>query len=199
MRQLLTAAVYTAMYQDIVDFRNQNLLPVNTPDKFTIEDDQLHDKLFMEEDLETILADTQVNRADGIVDTAYVIMGRMVHLGLRNVADAFAQHPALMFHIEKNLTHCEAIFKTGAFKRCWDEIHKSNMTKACQNGQERDKTIAHYKKLKIKTEAIEVNGKFIIKVAEDATVEISGEEKHFPKGKVLKNFFYKPAELANLI
>lgn len=191
----ISPTLYTKLYQDIVDFRNTFQLPVNEPEKFSLADDELHDKLYLEETIELSEADTQVSRMDAIVDSAYVLMGRLVHLGYRNLAQARAAEPARVFALETLLNVCSATFKNEVFLICWQEIHASNLSKACKTEQERDDTIRSYKKLKVPTVVEECNGLYLIKVAEDVTIK----DKHYPKGKVLKNAHYKAADLVSLV
>ena len=194
----ISPTLYTKLYQDIVDFRNAFQLPVNEPEKFSLADDELHNKLYLEETIELSEADTQVSRVDALVDSAYVIMGRLVrlvHLGHRNLAVARASEPARIFALETVWNVCKTSFKEDTFVKCWDNIHASNLSKVCKTEQERDDTLRKYKKLKIPTLVEEVKGLYVVKVAKDATIA----DKHYPKGKVLKNAHYKAADLVPLV
>ena len=144
-------------------------------------------------------ADTQVKRADGLVDIAYVIVGRLVHLGYRNLAVARANAPEHLFVLETIFNIAENLKIN--FKPCWDNIHTSNLSKACSNETEAKKTVAKYKKMGVETIVEEHNSKFLIKVAKEVTITNkqypNGEL--FPVGKVLKNINYIPADLLALV
>jgi predicted HAD superfamily Cof-like phosphohydrolase len=98
-----------------------------------------------------------VEIADALADLQYVLSGAILEFGLK----------------EK-------------FNTLFDEVQRSNMSKACTSQQEALATLSHYKQ-KDGTEGIyeEVNGKYIV----------------YRKGdnKVLKSIGYSPASLEDII
>mmetsp|Transcript_20637 Transcript_20637/g.34516 ORF Transcript_20637/g.34516 Transcript_20637/m.34516 type:complete len:168 (+) Transcript_20637:262-765(+) len=81
---------------------------------------------------DAIAANDLVEVADALADIQYVLSGTVHEFGLGN-----------------------------RFKDLFDEVHRSNMSKACETQEEAEETIAHYLQ-KDGTEAyfMEVNGKF---------------------------------------
>jgi len=98
-----------------------------------------------------------VEVADALCDLQYVLSGAVLEFGLGK-----------------------------KFTKLFDEVQRSNMSKACETQQEAIATLLHYKK-KDKTEGHykEVNGKYIV----------------YRKGdnKVLKSINYSPANLKKMI
>ncbi|MDN5370519.1 MAG: hypothetical protein PWP74_1827, partial [Shewanella sp.] len=78
---LLTQSLYDKLYRDIREFRITFDLPVAVPDSLDDKQDQLHTSLISEELTELAEAKDKVEQADAIVDSVYVLMGRLVHLG----------------------------------------------------------------------------------------------------------------------
>ena len=95
--------------------------------------------------------------ADALCDLQYVLSGTVLEFGLGK-----------------------------KFNKLFDEVQRSNMSKACESQKEALSTLSHYKK-KDKTEGHykEINGKFIV----------------YRKGdnKVLKSINYSPADLKKII
>jgi predicted HAD superfamily Cof-like phosphohydrolase len=98
-----------------------------------------------------------VEIADALCDLQYVLSGAVLEFGLG----------------EK-------------FKELFDEVHRSNMSKACKTLEEANHTIAHYKG-KDDTESYhkEIDGLFLVYRAQD--------------DKTLKSINYSPADLAKIL
>lgn len=98
-----------------------------------------------------------VEVADALCDLQYVLSGAILEFGLGDV-----------------------------FKELFDEVQRSNMSKACNNLEEAEKTINHYK-IKDKTEAYckECDGKFLVYRTSD--------------NKTLKSIDYSPADLKKIL
>jgi predicted HAD superfamily Cof-like phosphohydrolase len=84
---------------------------------------------------------------------------------------------------------CGSILEFGMgdkFEKLFEEVHRSNMSKACNSQQEAIETLLHYKK-KDGTEGYykEVDGKWLVYRKED--------------NKVLKSVNYSPANLVDII
>jgi predicted HAD superfamily Cof-like phosphohydrolase len=98
-----------------------------------------------------------VEIADALCDLQYVLSGAVLEFGLG----------------EK-------------FKELFDEVHRSNMSKACKTVEEADNTIAHYKG-KDSTESYhkEIDGLFLVYRTQD--------------NKTLKSINYSPADLGKIL
>lgn len=98
-----------------------------------------------------------VEIADALCDLQYVLSGAVLEFGLG----------------EK-------------FKELFDEVHRSNMSKACKSVEEAANTIAHYKN-KDNTESYhkEIDGLFLVYRAQD--------------NKTLKSINYSPADLGKIL
>lgn len=185
----LTQPIFDHLYRDIFEFRNTFDLPVNDSASVDDQADTLHTSLIIEEMTELAEADTRIEQADAIVDSIYVLMGRLVHLGAAQVSDRLeiSYLIDLLLNVAKN--------REIDFIKCWDEVHSSNMSKVCRNQQELDETIAHYAKQGVEIVG-SIKGEFIIaKCAKD--VEMAG--KVVRQGKVLKSVYYRPANLTPLV
>ncbi|WP_394129512.1 nucleoside triphosphate pyrophosphohydrolase family protein [Shewanella maritima] len=185
----LNQPIFDHLFRDIHEFRTTFDLPVNSPNTLDSQADTLHTSLIIEEMTELAEADCRVEQADAIVDSVYVLMGRLVHLGASKVEDnlVISYLIDLMLNVAKN--------REIDFIRCWDEVHSSNMSKVCRNQQELDETIAAYAKQGVEIVG-SVKGDFLIaKCAQD--VEMAG--KVVRKGKVLKSVYYRPADLSKLV
>ncbi|MCG9740365.1 nucleoside triphosphate pyrophosphohydrolase family protein [Shewanella insulae] len=185
----LDQPLYDHLYRDIHQFRSTFDLPIEDESSLDEQADTLHTSLAIEELTELAEADSRVEQADAIVDSVYVLMGRLVHLGATQMSDRLEISYVidLLLHVAKN--------RDIDFVRCWDEVHSSNMSKVCRNEQELEETIAHYAK-----QGVEIvrsrKGDFIIaKCAKD--VEMAG--KVVRQGKVLKSVYYRPADLTKLV
>ena len=105
---------------------------------------------------EAIADNNLVEIADALCDLQYVLSGAVLEFGLGE------KFPAL-----------------------FNEVQRSNMSKACANQQEADETIAFYKEK-----------------GEEAFSEISGEKINVHRksdNKVLKNKYYSPADLKSIL
>lgn len=185
----LTQPLYDHLYRDILQFRSTFDLP--SEDETTLDDkaDTLHTSLAIEELTELAEADTRIEQADAIVDSVYVLMGRLVHLGASQVNDRIEISYVidLLLNVAKN--------REIDFSTCWDEVHSSNMSKVCRSEKELTETIAFYSKQGVEIVGSQ-KGEFIIaKCAKD--VDMAG--KVVRQGKVLKSVYYRPADLAKLV
>ena len=185
----LTQPIYDHLYRDILEFRSTFDLPVADESSLDAQADALHTSLIIEEMTELAEADSRLEQADAIVDSVYVLMGRLVHLGATQVVDRLeiSYLIDLLLNVAKN--------REIDFIQCWDEVHSSNMSKVCRNEQELNETIAHYAKQGVEIVG-STKGEFIIaKCAKD--VEMAG--KVVRQGKVLKSVYYRPADLTPLV
>ena len=185
----LTQPIYDHLYRDILEFRSTFDLPVADESSLDAQADALHTSLIIEEMTELAEADSRIEQADAIVDSVYVLMGRLVHLGATQVVDRLeiSYLIDLLLNVAKN--------REIDFIQCWDEVHSSNMSKVCRNEQELNETIAHYAKQGVEIVG-STKGEFIIaKCAKN--VEMAG--KVVRQGKVLKSVYYRPADLTPLV
>ncbi|MCL1047842.1 nucleoside triphosphate pyrophosphohydrolase family protein [Shewanella electrodiphila] len=186
---VLDQPIYDHLYRDIREFRSTFDLPIENAASLDDKADTLHTSLIIEELTELAEADCSVEQADAIVDSVYVLMGRLVHLGASKMTDRLeiSYLIDLLLAVAKN--------REVNFIECWDEVHSSNMSKVCRNEQELTETIAHYAKQGVEIVG-STKGEFIIaKCAKD--VEMAG--KVVRQGKVLKSVYYRPADLAKLV
>jgi len=185
----LTQPIFDHLYGNITQFRETFDLPCNDPHSLDEKADMLHSSLIIEELTELAEADCKIEQADAIIDSVYVLMGRLVHLGNNNVSDnlAISYLVDLFLNVAKQ--------RDINFLACWDEIHASNMSKVCRNKSEYQETEAFYAKQGVELSE-SVKGEFIIaKCAKD--VQMQG--KIVRQGKVLKSVYYRPADLAPLV
>lgn len=186
---VLDQTIFNHLYRDIFEFRSTFDLPVNDSASLDDKADTLHTSLIIEEMTELAEADSRIEQADAIVDSVYVLMGRLVHLGAAQVSDRIeiSYLIDLLLNVAKN--------REIDFIKCWDEVHSSNMSKVCRNEQELDETIAHYAQQGVEIVGSK-KGEFIIaKCAKD--VDMGG--KVVRQGKVLKSVYYRPADLTSLV
>ncbi|MFA0569205.1 nucleoside triphosphate pyrophosphohydrolase family protein [Vibrio kagoshimensis] len=184
----LSQEIYSHLYSDIEEFRSTFDLPVAAPQTLDDKADTLHTSLAIEELTELAEADCKMEQADAIVDSVYVLMGRLVHLGQKNIEDniAISYLIDLLLNVAKN--------RNIDFIPCWDEVHSSNMSKVCRNQEEFADTEAFYAKQNIKLMAVQKGDYIIAKCAEDFV----SEGKTIRQGKVLKSVYYRPADLKAL-
>jgi predicted HAD superfamily Cof-like phosphohydrolase len=111
----------------------------------------------LDEIKEAIKNNDLVEISDGLSDLAFVLFGSVLEFGLGN-----------------------------KFNELFEEVHRSNMSKACTSQQEAIETLLHYKQ-KDGTEGFykEVDGKWLVYRNGD--------------NKVLKSINYSPANLSNII
>ncbi|MCL1075896.1 nucleoside triphosphate pyrophosphohydrolase family protein [Shewanella dokdonensis] len=186
---LLTQSLYDKLYRDICEFRLTFDLPVAEPESLDAKQDQLHTSLISEELTELAEAADKVAQADAIVDSVYVLMGRLVHLG----ATAVEQRLEISYLVDLLL---QVANNRGIdFVPCWDEVHSSNMSKVCRTEQELEATIAHYARQGIEISGSRNGDYLIAKCAKD--VAMAG--KTVRRGKVLKSVYYRPADLRSLV
>lgn len=186
---LLTQPIYDYLYTDIEQFRQTFDLPCDDLSSLDVQADALHTSLIIEELTELAQADCKIEQADAIVDSIYVLMGRLVHLGNTRAGDniEISYLIDLFLNVAKQLEI--------NFLPCWDEVHSSNMSKVCRNAQEYQETHQFYARQGIKL-VDSIKGDFIIaKCAQD--VQLSA--KVIRQGKVLKSVYYRPADLAPLL
>jgi len=185
----LSQPLYDHLYRDILQFRSTFDLP--SEDETTLDDkaDTLHTSLAIEELTELAEADSRIEQADAIVDSVYVLMGRLVHLGATGVNDRIEISYVidLLLHVAKN--------REIDFVSCWDEVHSSNMSKVCRNEQELTETIEFYAKQGVEIVGSQKGDFIIAKCAKD--VDMAG--KVVRQGKVLKSVYYRPADLTKLV
>lgn len=106
---------------------------------------------------EAVAANNIVEIADALCDLQYVLAGAVLEFGLGN-----------------------------NFKALFDEVHRSNMSKACKSLEEANQTIAHYK----------TNGNVDAHYKEvDSLFLVYRDGDH----KTLKSINYSPADLKTLI
>lgn len=184
----LTQEIYHHLYHDIHEFRSTFDLPVADPASLDAQADTLHTSLAIEELTELAEADNKVEQADAIVDSIYVLMGRLVHLGHTQINDNIAI--SYLIDLLLNVAANRGI----NFLPCWDEVHSSNMSKVCRNEQEFADTVEFYAKQGIKLMAVAKGDYIIAKCAEDVVME----GKTIRQGKVLKSVYYRPADLVSL-
>ncbi|MCL1049721.1 nucleoside triphosphate pyrophosphohydrolase family protein [Shewanella abyssi] len=185
----LDQPLYDHLYRDIHQFRATFDLPIEDEASLDDKADTLHTSLAIEELTELAEADSRVEQADAIVDSVYVLMGRLVHLGAKKLTDRLEISYVidLLLHVAKN--------REIDFVTCWDEVHSSNMSKVCRTEQELTETIAFYAKQGVEIVG-STKGDFIIaKCAKD--VDMAG--KIVRQGKVLKSVYYRPADLEKLV
>jgi predicted HAD superfamily Cof-like phosphohydrolase len=106
---------------------------------------------------EAINDNNLVEVADALCDLQYVLAGAVLEFGLGN-----------------------------QFKSLFDEVHRSNMSKACKTIEEANATIAHYHNThNVKAYHKEIDGLFLV----------YREEDH----KTLKSINYSPADLKSIL
>ena len=186
---LLTQPIYDHLYTDIEQFRQTFDLPCDDLSSLDLQADALHTSLIIEELTELAQADCKIEQADAIVDSVYVLMGRLVHLGNTRADDniEISYLIDLFLNVAKQLEI--------NFLPCWDEVHSSNMSKVCRSAQEYQETQQFYVGQGIEL-VDSVKGDFIIaKCAQD----VQQPGKIIRQGKVLKSVYYRPADLAPLV
>ena len=105
---------------------------------------------------EAIADNNLVEIADALCDLQYVLSGAVLEFGLGD-----------------------------KFVKLFEEVQRSNMSKACSNQAEADETIAFYQEK-----------------GEDAFAEIAGDKINVHRKsdhKVLKNIYYSPADLKSIL
>ncbi|MCL1079357.1 SAM-dependent methyltransferase [Parashewanella spongiae] len=184
----INQTIYEHLYRDIYEFRSTFDLPVEDAESLNLQLDTLHTSLIIEELTELAEADSLIEQADAIVDSVYVLMGRMVHMGVKYFNDnaSISYLLDLFLAVANNLKI--------DFIRCWDEIHSSNMSKVCHDEREFQQTVDFYQEQGVKLSGVNKNQYIIAKCAEDIVME----GKTIRKGKVLKSVNYRPADLSKI-
>ena len=125
-----------------------------------------------------------IQAADGLGDTAYVLLGAMW---------TFSDHKVLFKYYEDQLIDLEKTilkyFTIDQFYTIFTEIHRSNMSKSCKNLDEVYATMAQEKYKDIKYRYEQKGSLFNILIDEDYP------EKDLKKGKLLKSIGYSSANL----
>lgn len=185
--KLLIPSLLSKLSTDIFEFRTTFGLPVNVDnmDEFS---DLLHTSLIVEELHELSEADTEVDRIDAIVDAVYVLMGRFAEYG-GSTNNYHGWTPELYF-VDVLLQVAE---RHGFnFETCWNEVHRSNMSKVCHSVSEADTTYRHYADKGIRTQYEKIGKYWVVKCQNDAAGKIK-------PGKVLKSVNYSPASLVDIM
>ncbi|MBL4703958.1 MAG: hypothetical protein JKY54_05525 [Flavobacteriales bacterium] len=195
MHNVLTQGLLIKLYADIVELRNNFLLPVNVDaSEFKSEDDHLHQGLFLSEQVELVKADSEVKRVDGLVDSAYVAVGRLVHLGYKNLSKCIELSPVDVDRINTAIYLCTHIYGPEMFEKAWQIIHASNLSKICTTEDDKKATLSYYKELKVPCKAYTTPIGWIVKATKDCSI---GDDK-IPAGKFLKSVSYTKADLTPL-
>ncbi|WMC09569.1 nucleoside triphosphate pyrophosphohydrolase family protein [Oceanimonas pelagia] len=179
--------LYATMYADVLEFRRAFDLSLELP---TDSDATLHDRLRLEEFEEAVLADTQVDRLDALVDSAYVTLGDCVQRGLLSLAELKQKAPELCFYLSLIVRTAERLGFD--FAGAWAAVHKANMDKLVDEAQVWA-VQAHYQARGIMVEftPTDITGKYIAKAAND-TDEVK-------KGKLLKPANFQAPNLMEFI
>ena len=164
--------------KDVIEFREMMGLPVGTGGYG--EEKILNIATVSEEFIELANADNLIDKADALVDLAYTVIGMS--------ANEYEFGVDSEYDIILELIHNASQSLGIDFDRCWDEVHRSNMSKACKNSKEVIATKAVYAEKGVSTYFEEVNGLVIVKCLNDT----NGIMK---KGKALKSAFYSEADL----
>lgn len=108
-------------------------------------------------ELEEAIAENDiVEIADALCDIQYVLAGAVLEFGL-----------------------------AGHFKELFDEVQRSNMSKACHTEKEAQETVEHYKKMGVPCYYEKDGEKFLVFREEDR--------------KTLKSIYYSPADLKKIL
>ncbi len=190
MKPQLTLNLFNKYYADIIELRNNFLLPVNA-DEYTPEDESLHLGLYRSEMVELSLAETNIKRLDALVDGCYVLFGALVHQGNRTIALAIKDSPIEYAKIEDLLFINEQTFTIEQFDQAWDIIHQSNLSKICTTEEDKKQTLDKYKALKVPCKAYKTPKGWVVKATKDCQVGTD----FIPAGKFLKSVSYKAADL----
>jgi len=169
---------------DVIEFRELMGLPVDTGLPF--DEYELALATVVEEFIELANADTLIDKADALVDTVYTIIGMGVNEHGKHWIECCKY---LMFTLRLIDRASESLGID--FDRCWAEVHRSNMSKACKDATEVVLTQSHYALKGVVTYVEEVHGLFIVKCAHD-------NNGIMRKGKALKSVNYSEADLSFL-
>jgi len=192
----LNAARYKKLYSDIFKFRTLFGLPIQESN-LSHEDQRLHMALFCEEQSELATATDRADHIDAIVDSVYVYMGLLVHIGVE-WEQIEGNMLMKVFPLEAMLACADEM--SFDFTRAWDIVHSSNISKLC-NLDNVLETLTYYKEMGVPAFSEEVFGadlpepKFRVKVKKHCK---DWYGKFYPEGKVLKSVGYEPADLTSL-
>jgi predicted HAD superfamily Cof-like phosphohydrolase len=186
---ILSKRIFDKLYADILEFRTVFDLPVNMPDAYTKKSGQLHHSLLVEEMTEIAEATTAVEQADGIADSLYVLFGDLVEQGLDSMekSPGYSYLADVLLNMAKNLNI--------DIMPVWDEVHRSNLSKACENEDQCKETMDAYSLIGVETVSAKKGGFYIVKCAKDT--EMQG--KPVKAGKVLKSKYYSAANIAKVL
>lgn len=166
---------------DVIEFRELMGLPIDTG--LPSEEYELALATVAEEFIELANADTLIEKADALVDTAYTI----ICMGVNEHGQYWVECCRdLMLTLELIDKASESLCID--FDRCWNEVHRSNMSKACKDGKEVVLTQSHYAAKGVTTYVEDVNGLFVVKCLSDKKCVMR-------KGKALKSVNYSEADL----
>lgn len=183
----LTPSLHRKLTTDITEFRTSFGLPINGAmvNGLSKEDDALHTSLAVEELNELATARNNVEIADAVVDTVYVLIGREVQVG-EWLSEIEVMVDMLLAIADKNNI---------PFVKIWDIVHSSNMSKLCKDDEDFEKSKRYYSNLGVPVFGEkQPNGMIAIKSKENVSyVDTKGMAKNIKKGKVLKSVSYNDA------
>ncbi|AHK11777.1 NTP-PPase [Shewanella sp. phage 1/44] len=189
---LLNATILAKMQKDIYEFRTTFGLPV---DKIIEDaDDTLHTSLIVEELTELFDASVVTDSIDAVIDSAYVLMGRFVQMQGRypiSGLDTRDVHDSPELYLVDILLQV-AKAKSFDFEACWDEVHRSNMSKVCVSHEQCHDNVKHYNELGIDVDVYVIGSYYVLKCANDHNGVIK-------PGKVIKSIYYSPADFTKII
>lgn len=145
----------TEFISQVKEFHNLFNQPVLKKPEITKNRIELRIELLREElkELEEALNnDDKVETLDALCDLQYVLSGAILEFGMQDI-----------------------------FLKAFNNVHQSNMSKACKNEQELEDTVKYYTDKGIEIEIKEKNNKFLVYRKSD--------------NKVLKNFHYKKCNM----
>lgn len=166
---------------DVIEFRELMGLPVDTGLPF--DEYELALATVAEEFIELANAETLIDKADALVDTVYTIIG----MGVNEHGKHWIECCDKLFFTLDLIDRASKALGID-FDRCWDEVHRSNMSKACKDGAEVVLTQSHYAAKGVTTYVEDVNGLFVVKCLSDKKCVMR-------KGKALKSVNYSEADL----
>lgn len=188
---MLNQDLLNKMQNDITEFRT--VFGLSIGGRINDDDDALHTSLFVEELGELSDADNDVERMDAIVDSVYVLMGRVVHeygdKGL-NLDYVSLVNPCL-YVIDALMQIADN--NGWDFAASWDAVHYSNMSKVCDSIDEAKRTRVKYLGADILTKSEKVGKYYVITCVQD------NSGKGIKPGKVLKSIDYSPVNLTEVM
>ena len=173
--------------KDVIEFREMMGLPVATGMPF--EEYKLAFATVAEEFIELMHADNLVDKVDALVDTVYTVIGMAVNKDGKFWIDS--SDSASLWLVLGLISKAVESLRID-FDRCWDEVHRSNMSKACKDGKEVVLTQSHYEAKGVTVYVENINGLYVVKCLDDK----SGIMR---RGKALKSVNYSKADLEKFI